>query len=274
MTATEGCQDSETVRSDDAHTEPPVVLELQDVHVRFGGIQALAGVDLSVPAGTICGLIGPNGAGKTTLFDVVSGLRTPHAGRVRYEGRDITAWPAVRRARSGVRRTFQRVQPYGWLTVADNVLAALEWRGGGGGLLADVISLPARRARELTRRTLVEDVLEQCGLTSVSNELTGSLPIGLTRMVELARALVDDPHLLLLDEPTSGLDAAEERRLAERISLLRGRDGRSVLLVEHDVGFVMQVCDQVAVLERGRVLATGTPQEIKANPAVRAAYLG
>jgi branched-chain amino acid transport system ATP-binding protein len=250
------------------------VLELQDVGVRFGGIVALDGVDLEVRSGEVCGLIGPNGAGKTTLFDVISGVRLPNSGRVRFDGLDITHWPAVARARGGVRRTFQRVQPYGWLTVGENVLAGLEWRGGGGGMLADLVAFPYRRAWERERWARVEEVLEQCSLTRVRNELPLSLPIGLTRMVELARAIVDSPRLLLLDEPTSGLDHAECERLAERIRAVRDSSDCSVLVVEHDVGFVMDICDRVVVLERGHVLATGSPQEIQSDTRVRAAYLG
>jgi len=255
-------------------TGSAAVLELQDVHVRFGGIVALDGVDLSVRPGEVCGLIGPNGAGKTTLFDVISGVRVPNSGRVRFDGSDITHWPAVQRARGGVRRTFQRVQPYGWLTVGENVLAGLEWRGGGGGLLADLVALPYRRERERQRWARVDEVLEQCSLTRVRDQLPLSLPIGLNRMVELARALVDSPRLLLLDEPTSGLDHSESERLAERIRNVRDSSDCCVLVVEHDVGFVMDVCDRVVVLERGHVLATGSPQEIKSNADVRAAYLG
>ena len=250
------------------------VLELRGITVRFGGIAALDGVDLAVDGGEVCGLIGPNGAGKTTLFDVISGVRAPSAGSVVFGGRDVTRWPAVKRARSGVRRTFQRAQTYGWLTVADNVLAALEWRGGGGGLAADLVGFPTRRAREAARRERVDEVLEQCSLTHVRDELAASLPIGVARMVELARALVDEPRLLLLDEPTSGLDDVEAARLAERVARLRESSGTPVLLVEHDVGFVMEVCGRVVVLDRGRVLAAGTPSEIQSDESVRAAYLG
>ena len=220
------------------------------------------------------GLIGPNGAGKTTLFDVISGVRTPNEGRVWFRGANITNVSAVARARRGLRRTFQRVQTFGWLSVEDNVLAALEWRGGGGGMLADIAHFPTRRARERTRRQRVGEVLEQCGLTAVRADPVGSLPIGLARMVELARAIVDDPKLLLLDEPTSGLDEREAERLVEQLQLLRSATTCAVILVEHDMGFVMEQCDTIAVLELGQVLATGAPKAIQEDPLVRAAYLG
>ena len=250
------------------------VLALDHVSVHFGGIAALTDVSLAVAAGEVCGLIGPNGAGKTTLFDVISGVRTPDRGIVRLDGRDVTSWSAVRRARGGLRRTFQRVQTFGWLSVADNVLAALEWRGGGGGMLADLLHLPSRGAREKARRERTTHVLELCGLGAVAHQPVSSLPIGLARMVELARAVVDGPRILLLDEPTSGLDEHEHARLALRIHEISREESCAVLLVEHDVGFVMGQCHRIVVLDLGEVLAAGSPQEIQHNAAVRAAYLG
>jgi branched-chain amino acid transport system ATP-binding protein len=267
-----------TVDGAEAAAEPrpdaPDALTLDDVTVRFGGITALDGVSLRVARGEVCGLIGPNGAGKTTLFDVISGVRAPDHGTVRMGGADVTSTSAVVRARRGMRRTFQRVQTFGWLTVEDNVLSALEWRGGGGGLLADLVWSPTRRRRERARRARAAEVLELCGLRAVRHELAGSLPIGLARMVEVGRAIVDAPQVLLLDEPTSGLDEAEAHRLGERIESIRGEEGCAVVLVEHDVGFVMRQCDRIVVLDLGRVLAVGAPAEIQADPAVRAAYLG
>ena len=258
----------------DRATSDGIVLALDGVSVHFGGIAALTGVDLAVDAGDVCGLIGPNGAGKTTLFDVVSGVRIPDAGQVTLDGDEITRWPVARRARAGLRRTFQRVQTYGWLSIEDNVLAALEWRGGGGGLPADLLGFPTRRRVERARRERVAHVLEVCGLVAVAREPAGSLPMGLARMVELARAIVDPPRVLLLDEPTSGLGDTEMARLGERIRAIQAEESCAVLLVEHDVGFVMEQCDRIVVLNLGEVIAVGTPKEIQADAAVRTAYLG
>jgi len=252
----------------------PGAMALQGITVRFGGIIALSDVSFDVGRGEVLGLIGPNGAGKTTLFDVVSGVRAPDGGRVVLDGTDVTSLSAVARARRGMRRTFQRVQTFGWLSVEDNVLAALEWRGGGGGMLADLVSFPTRRRHERSRRARVAEVLERCGLSAVAKDPAGALPIGLARMVEVARAVVDAPKVLLLDEPTSGLEEGEVDRLGDLIQSIRKDEACAVVLVEHDVGFVMRQCDRIVVLDLGRVLAAGTPHEIQANVEVRAAYLG
>ncbi len=249
-------------------------MTLSDVAVRFGGIAALSGVGLEADEGEVIGIIGPNGAGKTTLFDVISGVRTPDDGRVTLGGKDITRRSTTDRARLGLRRTFQRVQLFGWLTVEDNVLAALEWHGGGGGFVADLVSFPTRRSRERIRRARVETVLERCGLTAIRTELAGSLPIGVARMVELARAIVDTPKVLLLDEPASGLDETETVRLGKQIQAVRDETGCVVLLVEHNAAFVMEQSDRVVVLNLGTVLAEGLPDDIQRNQAVRDAYLG
>ncbi len=250
------------------------MLELEDVTVRFGGITALDSVSFGVDAGTVCGLIGPNGAGKTTLFDVIAGVRRPSRGRVTFDGTDVSSMSVAQRAHRGLRRTFQRVQTFGWLTVEDNVLATMAWRGGGGGFVADVLGLPTRARRERERRAQVERTLELCGLLDVRHEHAGGLPIGTARMVELARATVEAPKLLMLDEPVSGLGEAQAERLGSHIQAVRDETGCAVLLVEHDAGFVMSHSDRVVVLDLGRVLADGSPDEIQANPDVRAAYLG
>jgi branched-chain amino acid transport system ATP-binding protein len=250
------------------------ILSVLGVSVSFGGIRALDDVSLSVGAGEIVGLIGPNGAGKTTLFDVISGVRFPQEGSVHLGGADVTTRPPMQRARAGLRRTFQAVQVFGWLSVVDNVVAALDWEGGGGGLFADLIASPTRRKREKARRAQAMLALERCGLASVADSPSSSLPIGLARMVELARATADPPKVLLLDEPTSGLDPNEANRLADQIRDICRTVGCAVLLVEHDMEFVMGVCHRIVVLNLGQVIAAGTPDQIRADESVRTAYLG
>ncbi|WP_069886213.1 ABC transporter ATP-binding protein [Streptomyces luteocolor] len=250
------------------------VLEAAGVGVRFGGVRALDGVDLTVRAGEVCGLIGPNGAGKTTLFDVLSGIRGPDAGRVLLDGADVTRRSPVWRARHGMRRTFQRQQLFSQLTVADNLVVAQEWRGGGGGFAADLLAAPTRRAPEAERRARAAAVLRECGLDALAGQYAGALPTGLARMVELARAVADPPRVLLLDEPASGMTADEHRYLSAVIRHLADEEGCAVLLVEHNVAFVMELCARVVVLDLGRVLAQGTAAAVRADPRVRDAYLG
>jgi len=234
-------------------------LEVQDITVRFGGIRALTEVSLTLDPAGICGLIGPNGAGKTTLFDVVSGIRRPDRGRVLLDGADITHRSPVWRARHGMRRTFQRHQLFGQLTVLDNLLVAQEWRG---------------RGHEKERGIRAEHILSVCGLEAVADSYAGTLPTGQARMAELARAIVDPPRVLLLDEPASGMTADESAALASVVRRLAEDEGCAVLLVEHNVAFVMELCTRVVVLDLGTVLATGTAAEVRADPKVRAAYLG
>ena len=249
-------------------------LEVRGVGVSFSGIIALHNVSLQVARGEVLGLIGPNGAGKTTLFDVVSGLRQPEYGTIVVDGVDITKHSALKRSRAGMRRTFQRQQVFARLTVEDNLLTATEWQGGGGGILADFVAFPLRRRIEKRRREAVEDVMEWCGLTSWSKTMAGSLSIGTARMVELGRALAATPSALLLDEPTSGLGEREMERLSAVISRLKTQQTCAILLVEHDISFVMSHSDRIGVLQLGEVLAQGTPREIQANAEVRNAYLG
>ncbi|MFI6483978.1 ABC transporter ATP-binding protein [Nonomuraea sp. NPDC050663] len=243
-------------------------MRVEDVSVSFGGVRALTEVSFEAPEGGICGVIGPNGAGKTTLFDVISGLRRPSGGRVSFQEEDLTGLSAVKRARHGVRRTFQRTQVFGRLTVAENVLAALEWPRQN--FLGDLAAWPSRRALERERGERVDEVLELCGLSPLRDAYAAALPVGQRRLVELARALAGRPRLLLLDEPTSGLDADQVARLREVVTGLE----TTVLLVEHDMGFVMGVCDQLVVLDLGKVIAQGPPERIREDPVVRAAYLG
>ncbi|HET7487223.1 MAG TPA: ABC transporter ATP-binding protein [Acidimicrobiales bacterium] len=228
-------------------------LELRGIEVRFGGHRALRGIDLDVDAGRVTGLIGPNGAGKTTLFDVVTGLRRPDAGTVVLDGRDVTGLPPHRRARAGLARTFQRLEVFGSLSVRDNLVVAAEMSGKRAGA--------------------VDTVLAQVGLAPVAGERADALPTGWARLVEVGRALVTEPRVLLLDEPASGLDDDETDALGSLLAAVAGA-GTAVLLVEHDVALVMQVCSTVTVLDAGAVLAVGTPAEVRADPGVLDAYLG
>ncbi|MCU1621982.1 MAG: amino acid/amide transporter ATP-binding protein 1, family [Frankiales bacterium] len=236
------------------------MLRVEDVEVRFGGVQALKGVSLEVPDGALVGLIGPNGAGKTTLFNVITGLEKPFRGRVLMGDQDVTSLPPHQRARRGLGRTFQRIEVFSSLTVHENVLAAAEARRSWGRDEPE----PARSASEL---------LERVGLGDVERERVDKLPTGLLRLVEVARALASRPRLLLLDEPGSGLSTHESEALGDLLVDLV-RDGRSILLVEHDVELVMRVCQQIHVLDFGSIIATGTPDQVQRDPVVQAAYLG
>jgi branched-chain amino acid transport system ATP-binding protein len=204
------------------------------------------------------------------LFDVVTGLRRPTSGTVWLRGDDVTMTGTVKRSRLGLRRTFQRPQVFGRLTVLENILAAVEWHGGGGGLAADLVAWPGRNRLERARRERAREALDVCGIGELCDAYAAELPIGQRRMVELARAIVDRPSVLLLDEPTSGLDADQTGRLAAVIRNLEA----TILLVEHDVGFVMNACERIVVLDLGKVIADGPSAHIREDPVVRAAYLG
>ena len=240
-----------------------VALRVDRLSVRFGGVLALQDVSIDVRPGTVHGLIGPNGAGKTTLFNAVTGLVRPSGGRVVVGGHDVTRLKPHRRARLGLARTFQRLELFSSLTARENVLVAAErsrpitratWRGTGAGAAADA-------------------ALARVQLEAVAGQRVDSLPVGTARLVELARALAGAPKVLLLDEPASGLDQAETEALGHLVADLAA-EGMAVLLVEHDMSLVMRACDVVDVMDRGRVIASGAPDEIRADPAVREAYLG
>jgi len=242
------------------------LLDVVGVSVRFGGLHALDAVDLAVRPGEITGLIGPNGAGKTTLFNVVTGLLEPSGGHVRFAGEDITAWPPHRRGRAGIARTFQRLELFRGLTVYDNLLATWEASTPRGVLGRD----------RHVGRARVDEVIDQLDLGAVADRQAGQLSTGLGRMVELARALCANPRVLLLDEPGAGLDPSETARFRDVLLSVAGRETGepAILLVEHDVALVMEVCDTITVLDFGVRIACGTPEEIRNDPAVIAAYLG
>ncbi len=249
-------------------------LSVRDVSVRFGGIRAVDGVSLDIAAGELRGLIGPNGAGKTTLFDVISGIRPPTTGTVHVDGKEVTGASSRVRARGGLRRTFQRQQVFTWLSVEDNVLAALEWKPWRMGVVGDALALPWTRQLEKQRRADVRELLHRCGLDEVRDRPIGNLPIATVRMVELARALIGEPTLLLLDEPTSGLRPVDCDIVAGLVRDYRDRSGCSVVIVEHDIEFVLGLCERITVLETGSIIFDGSPAEARQDPEVRRAYLG
>ena len=255
-----------------APTGEPVI-EAAGATMRYGGVLALDDVSLDLRAGEVHGVIGPNGAGKTTLFDVLSGVRRPTSGTVRMAGDDVSGRSAAWRSRHGLRRTFQRQQVFGALTVADNLRTAVEGDRRRGGVLLDLVGASGWRG-DGDADARVEQMLERCHLGPIRDLPAGSLPIGAARMVELARALIGEPTVLLLDEPTSGLGEAETELMGAAIRDVVA-DGRcGVLLVEHDVPFVMGLSTRITVLDLGRTIATGTPEQVRDDPAVIAAYLG
>ena len=250
------------------------LLAVDDVTVAFGGLRALDAVSLRVPENTIVGLIGPNGAGKTTLFNSVSGLVRPASGRVVLFGEDVTTWPVHRRARVGVGRTFQRLELFGSLSVLENLVVAYETHQARGGLWSDLLALPPTVDTRADAEERAHGVLEQLGIEQYAESRAGDLPVGLARLVELGRSLCTDPKLLILDEPSSGLREAESERLADLLRHARDVDGISALVVEHNMRFVLGLCEYIYVLDFGRILAEGTPDDVRADPQVRAAYLG
>ena len=245
-------------------------LTVTDLVVRFGGVTALAGVSFTVPRGTVCGLIGPNGAGKTTLFDCVSRLTRPKSGRIDLAGRDLLALPAHRVAELGVSRTFQHLGLVPSLSVRENVMLGAQ--GAGIGFLPAALRLPGIRSRERQLRERADAVLDRLALAGIAARPAAGLPYGTLKRIELARALAADPDLLMLDEPASGLSHEEVDELAGVIEDVRA--DMTVLLVEHHMGMVMRLSDTVVVLDFGRVVATGTPAQVREDPAVLAAYLG
>jgi branched-chain amino acid transport system ATP-binding protein len=241
---------------------PPetLALEVDEVSVRFGGNLALDNASFSARHNQITGLIGPNGAGKTTMFNVITGLLTPTSGRIRLDGRDVTDLKLHKRARAGLARTFQRLELFSMLTVRENIRVAADTR--------------KRWARDNDDPgALTDSIIERVGLTALADERVTSLPTGQGRLVELGRALACKPRVLLLDEPASGQDDNETARFGELLRAL-ANEGTAVVLVEHDMSLVMDVCDQLYVLNLGRMIANGEPTSVQHDQAVLDAYLG
>ena len=253
--------------------ETPVQLEAEDVHLRFGGVVALAGVSVAVRSGQIAAIIGPNGAGKTSLLNAFSGLYRITSGRLLFEGRDITRLKPHRVARLGIARTFQNIELFKGMTVLDNLMLGRHVHMKSGILSCGVYWGRARR-EEVRNREIVEDVIDFLEIESIRKRTVGTLPYGLQKRVELGRALAMQPRLLLLDEPMAGMNVEEKEDMARFILDINEERGVTVVLIEHDMGVVMDISDHVSVLNFGKRIGDGPPEAVRRDPDVVQAYLG
>jgi branched-chain amino acid transport system ATP-binding protein len=249
------------------------VLECRGVERRFGGLVALAGVDLQIARGEIFGLVGPNGSGKTTLTNAITGFYPPQKGQVLLHGQDITGLAPHKVARRGVARTFQNLALFNGMTVLDNILLGRHVHMNPGVFRTLGYWMWARQ-EETANRDIVEEVIRFMQLESVRGELVDSIPIGLKKRVELARALVAEPSFLILDEPMAGMNQEEKEYMARFVLDARDERGVTVLLIEHHMDIITGICDRVLVLSYGEMIGTGVPAEIIADPRVIKAYLG
>ncbi|MBL8160528.1 MAG: ABC transporter ATP-binding protein [Anaerolineae bacterium] len=254
-------------------SQPAPKLHVQSISLSFGGIRALTEVDFRVRKGEILAVIGPNGAGKTSLINSINGFYTPQTGAIILDGQNITALPAYKRAQLGISRTFQNIALYTNMTTLDNLMAARHLHMKANLLTGALFWGPAKR-EEIEHRKVVEDIIEFLEMEAIRKTIVGNLSYGLRKRVELGRALALEPTMLLLDEPMAGMNVEEKEDMARFILDIHERQGMTIMLIEHDMGLVMDISDRVVALDFGRKIAEGTPDEIKQNPAVIKAYLG
>ena len=253
---------------------PRPLLEVEGLSLAFGGVKALDGVTFAVQPGSITALIGPNGAGKTSVFNALSGFYAPQAGRIVFEGRSLAGVPPPRRAALGLARTFQNIALFRGMTVLDNIKLGRHCHLKTGPLGALFYTPAARREEEELRREIEERIIDFLEIDHIRHAPVGSLAYGLQKRVELARALAMRPRVLLLDEPVAGMNREETEDMARYILDVQEEWGVTVLLVEHDMGMVMDISSHVVVLNFGEVIASGTPDEVRRHPQVIEAYLG
>jgi branched-chain amino acid transport system ATP-binding protein len=249
------------------------MLTAESVSLSFGGIQALLDVGMEVRQGEIFAIIGPNGAGKTSFMNCINGFYRPQRGSIHFEGKEITRLSSHRIAEMGIGRSFQGLQLFDGLSVLDNIMAGRHFRFKTG-ILSDAIYFGRTRREEIKQRKIVENIIDFFEIETIRKSVVGALPYGMRKRVDLARALAAEPKLLLLDEPLAGMNRDEKEDIARFILDISEEMGITITVVEHDMGLVMDICDRVVVLDFGRKIAEGTPEEIRANEEVIRAYLG